>query len=611
MNMRNWIGAVIKYFYSLTEVIVWLGYITLTGIVVIVFIDVCGRYFFNSPFLGAYESVEVGMTILVGSAVMWATFTWRHVSIDILISRFNRRIFIILQSMFSFLGFVAWIGVAYLIYLFALDILRTGQMPGLLPVSRGPFLIVLSVALFFSSLISLIQTFHHGVSEQDRGKRGTWAMSNELMGVMVIGIMLFLMFLGMPIWLSMLLPGTIFIALLSGVDQAFSVVAITINSIARDYDFAVLPVFLLLGEFAEMSGMMTAVYNSLNTLVGKIRGGLAMASVLGAAAFSCISGSSMACAAIMTRVALPKLLDYKYDPKLATGALCAGGTLGNLIPPGTILVIYAILAQISLGKLFIACYIPGFLLAFMYLLQIYIQCVLNPSLGPSRASGSTWREKLVATKYLMPVVIALVVILGGLELGVFTPNEAASICTILTFLYAIARKTVSGQKLKLAFSNTLATTGMIFAIIMCARVFTVFLALSQLPQALGTLLTELNLSALGLVILIMVVYFILGIPMNVIGMLVLTLPILLPLFEIYNIDLIWFGVLAIVQVELANITPPVGTTLFIVAGMVKPMGISMGTVFKGVIPFCITCILFLIILIAFPQISLFMVSQMQ
>jgi len=335
-----------------------------------------------------------------------------------------------------------------------------------------------------------------------------------------------------------------------------------------------------------------------------------MASILGAGAFSCVSGSSMACSAIMTKIALPKLIDHKYDPKLATGALTAGGTLGNLIPPGTVLVIYCILTEVSLGKLFIACYIPGFLLAIMYLIQIYTQCVLNPSLGPS-AGGSTWKAKLFALGGMVPVVAALVIILGGIQLGVFTPNEAASVCTVLAFAYALVRRTLSGQNILQSFKNTLVTTGMIFIIIISANVFNVFIALSGLPQAIATWLLDLNMSSLGLVIVIMVIYAILGLPMSVIAVLVLTMPILLPLLVTYNIDLVWFGVLAITQCELANITPPIGTNLFVVAQMAKPYGISMGTVFKGSIPFCITCVVFLILLIAFPEISLFLVTQMR
>jgi tripartite ATP-independent transporter DctM subunit len=433
-------------------------------------------------------------------------------------------------------------------------------------------------------------------------------MSHELIGAFGMGVLLVLMFLGLPIWLCMILVGSIGYSLVGG-NEFLAMTARVAISTVRDYAFAVLPVFLLMGEFADISGMMKDAYASALVWLGKIRGGLAMASVFGAAAFSLLSGSSMACSAIMTRVALPRLLEHEYDPALATGALCAGGTLGNLIPPGVLLVVYAVMTDVSLGKLFVACYIPGFLLASMYMAQIYFQCKLSPRLAPGLVS-STWKEKLFATKGMAGVAIVLVLTLGGIQFGVFTPNEAASVSTVFVFLLALVKKTVNGPNLLQAFKNTANTTGMALGILIGAQMLNVFVALSQLPQLLAAWLSALNLSQLGVIILIMVVYFVMGIPMNGITILLVTLPILLPVLNAYRIDLIWFGVLAIVQCELANLTPPVGMNLFVVAAMAKPYGISMGTVFRGSIPFCATCILFLVLLIAFPQISTFLVTHM-
>jgi tripartite ATP-independent transporter DctM subunit len=435
-------------------------------------------------------------------------------------------------------------------------------------------------------------------------------MNPELVGAVAIGVMLLLLFLGVPIAICLILVGSVGYTIIVGGNQALMMVALTTSSTLSNYTFAVFPVFLLMGELGDISGMVNEAYTATNTFLGKVRGGLAMASVVGAALFSCVSGSSISCAAVMTRVAVPSLIEHKYDPGLATGALAAGGTLGNLIPPGVILVLYAIMTQVSLGKFFVACYLPGFLLAFMYIVQIYIQCKLNPSLGPS-AGSTTWKKKLFAIKGIAPVVVVLIAFLGGIQFGVFTPNEGASVCTVFVFLYALMRKTLNGQNLLQAFKNTLVTTGMALAILIGANIFNVFIASSGLAQALAVWLTDLHLSSLGVVILIMVVYFIMGIPMDPLPMLMLTIPIFLPVLKAYQIDLLWFGVLAIVQFELAQLTPPVGMYLFVVAQMVKANGISMGTVFRGSIPFCVTCVVFLILLIAFPQIALFMVSLMK
>jgi tripartite ATP-independent transporter DctM subunit len=436
-------------------------------------------------------------------------------------------------------------------------------------------------------------------------------MSPELVGAVAVGVMLLLLFLGIPIAICLILVGSVGFAIIVGYHQALNMVALSASSTLSSYTFAVLPVFLIMGELGDISGMMNEAYDATNTWLRKIPGGLAMASVVGASLFSCVSGSSIACAAVMTKVAIPNLLKHRYDPTLATGAVAAGGTLGNIVPPGVILVIYAIMTEVSLGKFFVACYLPGFLLTFMYMVQIYIQCKLNPSLGPATASSTTWKEKLFAIKGIVPVVIVLIAFLGGIQFGVFTPNEGASVSTVFVFLYALIRKTLNGQNLLQAFKSTLVTTGMTLAILVGADIFNVLMAVSGLAQALAVWVTGLHLSALGVVILIMVIYFILGVPMDPLAILVLTIPIFLPVLKAYHIDLYWFGVLAILQVELANITPPVGMYLFVVAQMVKARGISMETVFRGSYSFCATCIACLVLLIAFPQISTFMVSLMK
>jgi TRAP-type C4-dicarboxylate transport system permease large subunit len=199
-------------------------------------------------------------------------------------------------------------------------------------------------------------------------------MNPELVGAVAIGVMLLLLFLGLPVAICLILVGSVGYAVIVGSNQALMMVAMEASSTLSSYTFAVFPVFLLMGELGDISGMMNEAYDAMNTWLGKVRGGLAMASVVGASLFSCVSGSSISCAAVMTRVAVPSLLKHKYDPGLATGALAAGGTLGNLVPPGVILVLYAIMTEVSLGKFFVACYLPGFLLTFMYMVQIYIQC---------------------------------------------------------------------------------------------------------------------------------------------------------------------------------------------------------------------------------------------
>jgi tripartite ATP-independent transporter DctM subunit len=335
-----------------------------------------------------------------------------------------------------------------------------------------------------------------------------------------------------------------------------------------------------------------------------------MASIIGAGLFSAVSGSSVACSALMTRLSLPSLLEHKYHPKLATGALAAGGTLGNLIPPGIGLVIYAVMSETSLGKLFAAVFLPGVLLTLMYMTQIHIQCRLNPSLGPP-GGGTTLKQKVFAVKDAAPTAILFILVMGGIWFGVYTANEAGAIGTVGAFLYALHRRTINGQTLAQAFKNALGIAGMIFAVIISAEIFSNFVVISGLSQALVRTVNGLHMPPIGVVICIMVVYLILGTAMDTLTMILITLPFFVPLMNQLGIDLIWFGTLVIIQMELSQITPPVGLNLFVVAGMVKERNISMGTVFSGAWPFCFTMVAFNALIIAFPQIAMYLPSLMK
>jgi tripartite ATP-independent transporter DctM subunit len=419
------------------------------------------------------------------------------------------------------------------------------------------------------------------------------------------------MFKNVPIAVCFIVVDIVGLAILQGLQPTLSFGARQVISTSTDLNLATLPGFLLMGELASLSGMMELGFGSLNVLLGTVPGGLAMAAIIGAGAFSAVSGTSSACSAIMSRVALPELVKHKYDPALATGALSAGGTLGNLIPPGILLVFYASLAEVSLAKLFIACLLPGVILILMYMAQIYIQCRLNPTLAPVTGSRRRWKEKLHATRGLMPIVVVFGIIMGGIYGGVFSPNEAAATGTLFVFVYALIKKKVNLKSFTQALKGTFVTCGMSYGIMVGVNLFAPFCTLTNLPQTVAAWVLSFNLSALGLIIVMMVIYFILGIPMNATTMVLITMPIFLPILEAYHIDLLWFGVLLILQCELANLSPPVGMNLFVVASMSKPLGISLSTVFRGAWPFCGTMLVFNALLIAFPQIALWPVSLMK
>jgi C4-dicarboxylate transporter, DctM subunit len=435
-------------------------------------------------------------------------------------------------------------------------------------------------------------------------------MSPDVIGIIGIALMLALMFLGIPIAVCMASVGFGGIVAIWGLDKALLAMGMIPYTQVANYFLSVLPVYLLMGEFADVSGLMKDSYRAANTWLGSLPGGLAMASIVGAALFSAVSGSSMACAAIMARISLPSLLDeYKYDPKLATGALCAGGTLGNLIPPGIAFVFYAMLAEASIGKLYVAALIPGIVLTIMYLIQIYIQCKINPALGP-RALATSWKAKVFAVKDIIALLIVFGLVMGGIWFGIFTATEAGAIGTLFTLIFTVLRRKASKRNLIQVLKNSIAISGMAFSVIIAAQIFTHFVTICGLSEALANWVVSMHLSPLGVIICIMVVYFILGTAMDTVTMILLTLPILLGVVTSMGIDLIWFGVLVIIQIELSNISPPVGMNLFVVGSMVKERNISMGTVFWGVLPFCLTMLVFTALIVAFPQISLWLTKGM-
>jgi C4-dicarboxylate transporter, DctM subunit len=434
-------------------------------------------------------------------------------------------------------------------------------------------------------------------------------MSPEIIGTVGIIVLLAMMFLGIPIGLCMALVGFLGYTAIAGFNPALMMLGTIPYSNIASYMFSVLPVFLLMGEWAELSGMTNEAYRSANTWLGRLPGGLAMASIGGAALFSAVSGSSMACAATMTKVSIDDLTKYKYSPELATGALAAGGTLGQLIPPGVAYVFYAIMTNTSVGEIMVACLIPGLLLTLMYFTQIYIQCRINPALGP-RGASTTFKQKIVALKDVWAVIVLFGLIMGGIWFGVFTPTEAGSVGAIGALIFALSRKRLTRKNFTQSLKSTIQTCGMIFAIIMGAMVFTYFASISKLPELLAEWVVTLNMSAVAVVIIMMIVYFILGTAMDTISMVILTLPVFLPVLVALDVDLVWYGVLVIIQMELSQITPPVGMNMFIVAGMVKDRGITMDHVFRGVIPFCITMVVFIALIIAFPQIAMFLPDTM-
>ncbi len=378
-------------------------------------------------------------------------------------------------------------------------------------------------------------------------------------------------------------------------------------TLASSAELVVIPLFILMGNVASATGMSRALYDAAYALVGRVRGGLASATVIGCGGFAALSGSSVASALTMGRVSLAEMDRFDYDPRLSTGAVAAGGTLGILIPPSTGFVIYAILTEQSIGRLFLAGVLPGLLLLGLFLLTIALLCWWRPALGPA-GPVTTAREKLGALGGAAPIVAVIVLTIGGIYGGFFSPVEAAGVGAGLVILYGALTRRLGAVALWQAARDSIVTTATVMLILIAAHMINPFLALSHIPQAVGEGLSALALPPLGTLALILAIYLVLGCFLEGFAMLVLTLPIFFPVITALGIDPIWFGVLVVLTLEMGLISPPVGINVFIVKSVAP--GVDLGTIFRGVAPFWLAMLAALMLLVAFPQISLILPNTM-
>lgn len=432
-------------------------------------------------------------------------------------------------------------------------------------------------------------------------------MSGTLIGFVGLAALFILLIIRVPVAMSMLIVGFVGTAVMNGLHPAFAALSGETIEITTFFPLLVVPLFVLMGNLAGISGMSRDLYNAAYAWVGHFRGGLASATIAGCAGFAALSGSSIASAVTMGRVALPEMKRFNYSDSLATGSVAAGGTLGILIPPSTGMVIYAILTEQSIGKLFMAGVFPGLLLTALFLISIAIVTKIWPHHGPA-GPRVEMAEKLRTLLRASNIVGIVIVTIGGIYAGVFTPVEAAGVGAFLTFIVAGVRRTLNRQSIRFVVLQTLRTSATVFMILIGAHVFVPFMALTEIPADLVGFLTGLDVGDLGILIIILATYIALGTFLEGIAMLVLTLPIVYPLILEMGLSPIWFGVIAVIVLEMGLISPPVGVNVFVVKGIAPE--VPMNTIFRGIWPFWISMAVCLAILVAFPEIALFLPNSM-
>ena len=432
-------------------------------------------------------------------------------------------------------------------------------------------------------------------------------LSTDAIAVAGFVTLFVLMLLRVPVGMAMGLVGVTGYAMIAGTGPALKLVGQTSMRTVTDYTFGVIPMFMLMGAFVSVSGVSKELFRAANAFFGHLRGGLGMATVLACGGFAAICGSSVATAATFSTVAYPEMRRYGYPQSFSTGVIAAGGTLGAMLPPSTVLAVYAVLTQQDIGKLFMAGVFPGLLAMLMYVLTIVVIVAVAPKLLPA-GEQRPWAERRSAMKDVWPSLLLFAFVIGGLYGGLFTPTEAGGMGAGGAFLLGIARRKLDRAKIRQALLQATRTAAAVFTVLIGALLFGYFLTITQTPQKLTALLTGMGLNRYTVLALIMVMYLVLGCLMDAMAMIILTVPIIFPVITQLGFDPIWFGVIIVMTVELGLIHPPVGMNVFVIKSVVQE--VSFTTIFKGVIPFVVTDILRLIILIAFPIIALWLPSRM-
>lgn len=440
-------------------------------------------------------------------------------------------------------------------------------------------------------------------------------MTNLELGIASFPALLILIFLRVPIGLAMFLVGLFGLFFVTGsFNMGFARLKSETYSTFSSYSLSIIPMFLLMGHFATLGGMSQSLFKAAESWLGHRKGGVAMSAVGACAGFGAICGSSLATAATMSQVALPELKRYGYSGGFSTATLAAGGTLGILIPPSVILVIYAILTEQNIAKLFLSAFIPGILAAMGYMITIAIYARLHPDEAGTPRERMPYGQRLRALGEVWPVLTVFVVVVGGIYLGVFTPTEGAAVGALGTGLIAFANGGLNRHSLVESFMATARSTAMIFFIVLGAAFYNGFLALSQVPQELSNYVVGLGLSPWMVLTMVLLLYLVFGAVMDSLSMILLTVPIFFPIIVALDFGMtteevaIWFGILVLIVVEVGLITPPVGMNLFVINSMDRLT--PMIETYKSVMYFVASDIIRVIILVLFPGITLFALRMM-
>ena len=431
-------------------------------------------------------------------------------------------------------------------------------------------------------------------------------MNDLQIGFVGLAVMVLLMLLYVPVGVALGFVGAVGIYFLLGSGAMWGIITAIPYDFAAHWTLSSVPMFLLMGYVAYHAQMTDGLFRTARLWLSALPGGLAIASIGASAGFSAVTGSSLACAAAMGRIAVPEMLRYKYDKGLASGVVAAAGTIGSMIPPSIMLLIYGVFAEVPIGQLFVAGIIPGLLTAVMFAGMVVIRVKANPALAPDKDLLPTWHERFYSLGETWPLLVIIFAVIGGLFIGVFTPTEAGAVGALLAFVVAAIRRKLNLELIRKSVSETLVSTAAIFVIAIGAAILTRFLALTGIPDFLSDFVLA---SAVSPLLMLNLILLVLGMIMDMAALILICTPIFLPVAEASDINLIWFGILIAKFLEIALITPPVGLNVFVIKGIVGD-AISTITIFRGILWFLVADLITMSLLIIFPEISLWLPQLM-
>jgi len=599
----------------------WISCIMAALMPLLIFVDVLSRALFSASVLGTIELEQSMLLILVFFSIPLIQLQNDHIRIDIFTNRIPEKYMVAIEVIIYALCFVLFVILSWQtlvqVGLKSNDVTYALSIP-------IPFFIIMAalgqILLSVVLLIDLIKVFARFLKHLEAANiifllavtgaiaLGGYAvagadLSRFAIGVLGMILVFVFLFLGMPIGYSMALIGLAGLATVNSWGAALNLVGIAPYSTGSNYILIVAPLFILMGELAYTSGLSHDLFEAASKWFGRLPGGLAMSAVGGCAGFAAICGDSLATAITMGTVSLPEMKKKGYSMSLSTGCLAAGGTLGILIPPSVGFIFYAIVTEESIGKLFIAGIVPGLLLAVLFMGAIYIMAVRNPEKAP-RAEKSTLGEKLAVLLKIGPIIGLFVLVLGGIMAGFFSPTEAGGIGAVGAFVYTLIRGRFTWSGLSQALQETVKITSKLLLILIGVGILNYFFAASRLPMSLANIVTAWVVNKYIIFGAIIFIFIILGCLMNVIPMILLTLPALYPAIKTLGFDPIWFGVVTVLVMEMGQITPPIGVNVFAIGSVAED--VPMGEIFKGVMPFFFCMVACIILLTLFPQIALFL-----